>query len=160
MVTDNAQMQVELETLKSFRDRVDGLLASLDAGPAAPKQIAGQTLEPAYLGSGFGEISDLVGTYTQVHAQLQGLSQTLSDQINAMSITIQVSQVGYQNVEADQVDALWAIQGRTQQSVRPPTQDGLTVQQQLDAAKKSGTAQQTTAQNGTSPTNQPPGRAS
>ncbi|MFC1410152.1 hypothetical protein ACEZCY_12875 [Streptacidiphilus sp. N1-12] len=119
---------------------MDTLLESLDGSPAAPNQIAHQTLEAQHLGTevngAFSEITDLSTTYQTVHEQLQSLSKTLSDQINAMSITVQVSQVGYQHVEADQVDALWAIQTRTQATALPPGQDGLTVQQQLDAAKR------------------------
>jgi len=137
---DTANVKVELDTLKTFRDRVDTLLESLDGSAASPTQISHQTLEAQHLGSvvanGFTEVNDLTAMYKSVQGQLQDLSKTLSDQINAMSITIQVSQVGYQNVEADQVDALWAIQTRTQKQVAPPGQDGLTVQQQQQAAAK------------------------
>ncbi|MEZ0091280.1 hypothetical protein [Streptacidiphilus sp. EB129] len=145
-MVDSANIQVEVDTLTAFRDRVDGLLSSLDAGPASTKQISGQQLESAHLGSGFGEITDLVGTYQQVHQQLQSLSQTLSDQINAMSITIKVSEVGYQNVEADQVSTLWDIQGRTQANALPPGQGYVTVQQQLDAARQNQGSQSTDTQ--------------
>ena len=141
---DTANVKVELETLRTFRDRVDILLESLDGSAASPSQISHQTLEAQHLGTvvngGFTEITDLSTVYQSVQEQLQGLSKTLSDQINAMSITVQVSQVGYQNVEADQVDALWAIQTRTTQQAPPPGQSGLTVQQQLDAAKKRAAA--------------------
>ena len=146
----NANVDVELTALQTFRSRVDDLLAELDASAAAPGQIATHAALGNCLGNslyGFGEVAPLSATYESVHQQLQQLSQTLNDQINAMSITAQVSQLGYQNVESAQVDALWTIQSRTEAATPPPGQSGLTVQQQLDAKKRQ--EQQTAPKGGT-----------
>ncbi|QMU79434.1 hypothetical protein GXW83_30720 [Streptacidiphilus sp. PB12-B1b] len=132
----SSAVSVEVETLTAFRDRVNGLLASLDAGPAAPGAIASQQLTAAHLGTGFQEVELLMTRYSAVHTQLQQLSQTLTDQINAMDITLQVSQVGYRNVEAEQIAKLWDIQTQTTAAQPPPSQTDWTVDQQLAAASK------------------------
>jgi len=137
-------LTAELHTLETFRNRVDDLLATLTTSPASPKSISGQTFDMTKLGQttfprglmGFDEVIDLSSTYSVVQEQLQTLSKTLSDQINAMSITIQGAAVGYDNVEASQVDTLLTIQGQTTAAVPPPGQSGLTVQQQIDQANR------------------------
>jgi hypothetical protein len=103
----------EVETLKTFKNQVDDLLAELDDSPAAPQQIADQRLAGSHLGAGFGEASDLMRAYTTVHANLEQLSTTLANQIEAMSITIDANNRGYQNVDEDQVRALWKIRDQT-----------------------------------------------
>lgn len=137
-------LTAELHTLETFRNRVDDLLATLITSPASPKSISGQTFDMTKLGQttfprglmGFDEVIDLSSTYSVVQEQLQTLSKTLSDQINAMSITIQGAAVGYDNVEASQVDTLLTIQGQTTAAAPPPGQSGLTVQQQIDQANQ------------------------
>lgn len=137
-------LTAELHTLETFRNRVDDLLATLTTSPASPKSISGQTFDMTKLGQttfprglmGFDEVIDLSSTYSVVQEQLQTLSKTLSDQINAMSITIQGAAVGYDNVEASQVDTLLTIQGQTTAAAPPPGQTGLTVQQQIDQANR------------------------
>ncbi len=129
-VATPSAVSVEIETLTAFRNRVDGMLVSLDASPAAAKQISAQQLTSADLGIGFAEADDLLGRYQQVHQQLQTLSTTLSNQINAMSIALEVSQLGYQNVEAAQVSTLWTIQAQTTAAMPPASQQNQTVGQQ------------------------------
>jgi len=138
-------LATELNTLTTFRDRVDSLLTSLTASPASSTSMSRQQFDMNSLGTtvftgdgkmGFDEVIDLFSTYTTVQEQLQKLSQTLTDQINAMSITVQISQVGYNNVEASQVDTLWKIQQQTTADVPPPGQTNLTVQQQIDIANQ------------------------
>jgi hypothetical protein len=107
-------MEVQRETLIAFRNKVDGLLKDLDSSPASATQITQQTLEPQHLGSGFAEAGDVHSAYSNVHAKLQELSKTLSDQIQAMTITIDIAHNGYQNVEESQIVNLWQIHDQTQ----------------------------------------------
>ncbi len=135
-VATPSAVSVEIETLTAFRNGVNDLLASLEAGPAAPHQIAAQQLAAAHLGEGFQEVGQLMSRYQLVHEQLQTLSQTLTNQINAMDITLEVSQVGYQNVEATQVSALWTIQTQTAAQQPLPSFQNQTVDQQIQIAGK------------------------
>ncbi|AXI79142.1 hypothetical protein [Peterkaempfera bronchialis] len=108
----------EVEHLQTFKDRVDQMLADLDDSAASPKRIADQQLTAGHLGSDFGEASDLMTAYTTVHTNLEQLSKTLADQIEAMSITVDASRRGYQNVDEDQLRMLWKIRDRTDASYK------------------------------------------
>jgi hypothetical protein len=112
-------VSVEVETLTAFRDRVNGLLTALEGGPAGPTRIAAQRLAAGHLGSDFQEVGHLMARYQLVHSQLQSLSTTLTNQINAMGIALQVTQLGYQHVEAETLDTLWAIQNRAAATPSP-----------------------------------------
>jgi hypothetical protein len=156
-------VSVEIDTLTTFRDRVNTLLTSLSTGAAAPGKIAEQGLTGPQLGSRFEEVSLLMTRYGLVHDQLKALSQALTDQINAMEITLQVSQVGYHNVEAEQISRLWSIQNQTTASQPPPAQANWTVDQQIAAGGSTPPTKPTTAATptsastpGTSPTTPAP----
>lgn len=126
---DTKQLKVETETLKQFRTKVDALLKELETSPASPRNISDQQLAAHHLGSGFAEANDLHGAYTTVHGKLQELSQTLSKQIEAMILTIEITQSGYQNTESDQVVALWKIRDQTDaayQAAQKQKQNGQT----------------------------------
>jgi len=150
-------VSVEIDTLTGFRDRVNALLASLGSSSAAPGKIADQSLTASQLGKEFEEVGLLMTRYGVVYEQLKALSQTLTNQINAMSITLQVSQVGYHNVESEQISTLWAIQNQTTAAQPPPSQANWTVDQQIAAAgaKPSATASPTSAGSHPAPTPTP-----
>lgn len=107
--TTAAHMAVEVETLKAFRDRVDGLLKSLDAGAGSTHSISGQVMDPGHPGAGFAEVDAMVARYQETHTKLVELSKTLSSTIDAMTISIDVARLGYENVDAEEIARLWAI---------------------------------------------------
>lgn len=107
--TTAAHMAVEVETLKAFRDRVNGLLKSLDAGAGSTHSISGQVMNPGHAGMGFAEVDAMVSRYQETHTKLVELSKTLSQTIDAMTISIDVARLGYENVDADQIARLWAL---------------------------------------------------
>jgi hypothetical protein len=113
-------MRVEVETLTDFRNKVNALLQSLDAGHGSVKSISALVMGADHLGTGFDEATQLFARYTETHAKLQQLSQTLTDTIDAMSISIDVAQKGYQNVEATQIAELWKIRDQQAQAAQPP----------------------------------------
>ncbi|MFJ6212626.1 hypothetical protein ACIQGZ_04730 [Streptomyces sp. NPDC092296] len=110
----------EVDNLKTFKAKVDRMLQDLEGSPASHKQIAEQRLGSGHLGSGFGEAADLLAAYNTVHSNLETLSQTLSQQIEAMSITVDVSTQGYQNVEESRLAELWKIRDQTEAAQQPP----------------------------------------
>lgn len=114
------QVAVEVETLRTFKARVDGLLSDLDGSPASEKHISGQYLAGSHLGTGFAEASDLHAAYTTVHTNLRQLSGALAQQIEAMSITVDASMRGYSNVDEEQRRTLWRIRDATEAAYRPP----------------------------------------
>ncbi|WP_157536337.1 hypothetical protein [Kitasatospora mediocidica] len=117
----NAQaLSVEVETLTVFKGKVDAMLQTLDGSEASHPKISQQQLTAAHLGTGFGESTALLGAYDIVHANLETLSQTLANQIEAMSIAIDISNKGYQNVDDAHRVALWKIQAQTDAQYKTP----------------------------------------
>jgi hypothetical protein len=88
---------------------VDGLLKSLDAGAGSPKSISAQVMDPSHPGTGFAEAKALLARYQETHTKLVQLSQTLSSTIDAMTISIDVARLGYENVDQDLLAKLWTI---------------------------------------------------
>jgi hypothetical protein len=94
-------LNVTLEDLRGFKARVDGLLDELDGSEAAPKKIGQDRVKSAQIGHSFGEADDLMKAYTFVHGQLEQLSQTLANQIEAMSLSLHIGHSTFQNVDLD-----------------------------------------------------------
>ncbi|WP_280726815.1 hypothetical protein [Kitasatospora sp. MAA4] len=113
-------LSVEVETLTVFKGKVDAMLQTLDGSEASQPKISQQQLTSDHLGTGFGESTALLGAYDVVHANLVTLSQTLANQIEAMSIAIDISSKGYQHVDDSQRLALWKIQAQTDTQYKTP----------------------------------------
>ncbi|MFJ6939483.1 hypothetical protein [Streptomyces sp. NPDC101132] len=94
-------MSVEVESMQKFKTRVDELLTKLEGSQAAPKAFADGTLPSGDLGKGFHEADGLYGAYNTVHGELTNLSKALAGQIEALSIAVEGSRVGYENVDED-----------------------------------------------------------
>lgn len=112
-------MKAELETLTTFKNRIDAMLKDLDGSDASPKKIGQDRLQASHLGTGFGESSQLMSTYNHVHDRLETLSQLLADQIEAMSISVTGARDGYANVDEEQRRRMWAIYDTTDKDYDP-----------------------------------------
>ncbi|MEE4490188.1 hypothetical protein [Streptomyces sp. BE230] len=108
------------ESLQSFKIRVDKLLTKLDGSPAAHSRITEQKVTPASYGTGFPEAMGLSSAYDMVHARLELLSKTLGDQLEAMGITVDLADRGYENVDKEHSERLHAIQQRTEIYYKKP----------------------------------------
>ncbi|MGG8407408.1 hypothetical protein ACM614_12690 [Streptomyces sp. 12297] len=99
-VSTQAQaLAVEAESMTKYKQRVDELLDRLEGSQAAPAKLADGTLPSGDLGSGFGEADILSAAYDTVHTELKSLSKALAVQIEALSIAVESSRVGYQNMD-------------------------------------------------------------
>ncbi|WP_327259102.1 hypothetical protein [Streptomyces sp. NBC_01240] len=116
-------LETPTESLQKFKIRVDRLLTTLDGSPAAHSRITEQKVTPAAYGTGFPEALGLSSAYDMVHARLALLSKTLGDQLEAMGITVDIADRGYQNVDQEHADRLHAIQQRTEVNYRKPGSD-------------------------------------
>ncbi len=104
------------EALTTFKKRVDSVLKDLAGSPAA--RVGDQQISRSSFSAGnapFAEADGLFTQYNRVHTELTTLSQTLSDQIEAMQIAVHGADVGFNNLEEDVRRRFWAIQARTQQ---------------------------------------------
>ncbi|MFI9311537.1 hypothetical protein [Streptomyces triculaminicus] len=108
-----AGMYAELQSLKIFRGKLEGILASLPGTEADPKRVADNHLTVAQLGAGFPEVDSLHGAYNDIHGQLKTLVSLLNDQIEALSTATHAARVGYANVDEDLRARMAAIQART-----------------------------------------------
>ncbi|MFG2598965.1 hypothetical protein [Streptomyces sp. NPDC048462] len=111
------------ESLQKFKIRVDKLLTKLDGSPAAHSRITEQKVDKAAYGTGFPEAMGLSSAYDMVHARLALLSKTLGDQLEAMGITVDLADRGYDGVDQEHSERLHAIQQRTEVYYRKPETD-------------------------------------
>ncbi|WP_414168944.1 hypothetical protein ACMATS_23480 [Streptoverticillium reticulum] len=109
------RLHAELESLKTFKGRVDELLASLHDSAAAPGRVAEASLGAGHLGVNFAEAGGLYSAYNEVHAQLEQLSQLFADLIEAMGTAVLGAHDGYANVDAELKERMWAAQRRAQE---------------------------------------------
>ncbi|MEV6396446.1 hypothetical protein AB0M39_16970 [Streptomyces sp. NPDC051907] len=97
-----AKMVTEMESMSTFKKEIDKILLELEGSEAAPDKVSADRLEPGHLGKPeFRESAFLYGTYMVVHDELEKLSKILAQQIDGLSIAVQASQVGYENIDDD-----------------------------------------------------------
>ncbi|MET9322919.1 hypothetical protein ABZX75_22385 [Streptomyces sp. NPDC003038] len=102
-------LEVEYDSLKEYKNRVDGLLKSLGESPAHHGKLAHGTLPAGSLGKGFPEAEDLYNTYNKVHSELQKLSKGLAEQIEALGIALLSAGKGYDGVDEETKRRMVAI---------------------------------------------------
>jgi hypothetical protein len=139
-----SDLKVEAETLASFKSRIDKILLDLEDSPAARSKISDQTVTRTAFGGEFTAAGDLAGAYEKLHARLEKFSRTLGDQLEALGIAVQISDRGYDSIDAEQADRLRAIQQRTAKYYGPTADDQPGTGHHKDTPKtgtgKSGTA--------------------
>ncbi|MFD8593986.1 hypothetical protein ACFV1L_03175 [Kitasatospora sp. NPDC059646] len=111
-------VQVEVENLQTFKNKVDQILRELDGSPASHGEVSQQQLTGHQLGQNFGQAGDLMTAYTNVHNNLERLSQTLAAQIEAMSASVGRAAGTYSNADAEQESRFQAM-ARTESQPRP-----------------------------------------
>ncbi|MBZ4321983.1 hypothetical protein [Streptomyces huiliensis] len=105
-----AKLKVELDTLKTFKGRVDEALIKLGDSEAAPTRMASATLDPGHLGRNFKAVDALYGAYRDVHEDLTALSRLLADQIEALSVAVRGMHNDYQETDERHRARMWAVQ--------------------------------------------------
>ncbi|WP_406304771.1 hypothetical protein OHA61_24085 [Streptomyces sp. NBC_00885] len=125
-VNPQQAMLVEAETLANFRKKADQILTKLLGSQASPKQLADEKLVRDELGGGqsaFIEAQELFGAYESVVVQLKQLSKMLSDSVDGLSIAIQASQSGYEEMDDDVKRRMRALNQRTGEWAREHAKD-------------------------------------
>ncbi|MEW2134801.1 hypothetical protein [Streptomyces sp. NPDC005435] len=110
-----ANLEASGEALDTFVKRVDAVLSNLEASAGNPTKVGAQTIRSTSLTSGaenvFPEAHGLYKQYHRVHAELTSLSKSLHLQIEAIGIAVQGAHRGFDNLEEEQRQRFWAIQG-------------------------------------------------
>ncbi|MBD0669162.1 hypothetical protein [Streptomyces sp. CBMA156] len=82
-------VQVELDTLKTFAGKVEALLAAMEGSPAAPYKLQEQKLTgKSFASAEFAEATALTTAYEKVHAQLVQLHKDFAAQIQKMQAAV------------------------------------------------------------------------
>ncbi|PJE99220.1 hypothetical protein CUT44_05495 [Streptomyces carminius] len=115
---DSGGLKGELESLKEFKKRVDGILGDLEKSPASPTKVGQQEVSRAAFGGEFAEADGVYREYTRVHTHLTGLSRVLGAQIEAMGIAVHGANIGFGNLEDDLKRRFWQLQQQAQQHQR------------------------------------------
>ncbi|MEU5130118.1 hypothetical protein [Streptomyces mobaraensis] len=105
-----AKLKVELDTLKTFKGRVDEALTRLGDSEAAPTRMAAATLDRDHLGRNFKAVDALYGAYCDVHEDLTTLSRLLADQIEALGVAVRGMHDDYQETDERHRARMWAVQ--------------------------------------------------
>ncbi|MCX5607706.1 hypothetical protein OHB39_08970 [Streptomyces sp. NBC_00047] len=95
-----AALSVEYDTMKEYKNLVDGLLTSLEDSQADHGKLAHGTIPADALGT-FEEALDLHKAYNTVHSELQNLSKGLAGQIEALGIAILTAGKGFGGVDEE-----------------------------------------------------------
>ncbi|MFE2109184.1 hypothetical protein ACFXAF_25425 [Kitasatospora sp. NPDC059463] len=102
-------VKIELDTLTTFKKKVDALLASLEGSEAAQHKIKEQKLTAGNLGTGFHESTDLMAAYDRTHAAISQLSKAFAEQIDKMSQAVAQTAGSYGSNEEHQTTAVNAV---------------------------------------------------
>ncbi|MFG2125321.1 hypothetical protein [Streptomyces sp. NPDC048710] len=114
--TRAANLEASGEALSDFASKVDTVLSDLESSAGNPVKVGAQAIKQTSLTSGaegaFPEAHDLYNQYKRVHNELTSLSKSLHLQIEAIGIAVQGARVGFDNLEEEQRQRFWAIQGQ------------------------------------------------
>ncbi|MFE2142945.1 hypothetical protein ACFXA3_14595 [Streptomyces sp. NPDC059456] len=133
-------LEVEFESMKDFKNRVDELLDKLDGSQAADKKLAHSTLPDGALGHGFAEAEALHKTYSTVQTQLENLSKGLAGQIEALGIAILMTGKDYGGVDAETEARMRAIIAQSKKDY-VPDRDPLYKEKQQQEAQHGSTGE-------------------
>jgi len=135
------------ETLAYFKKQLDKMLKDLEESPAAKSEISRHRIAAAAYGK-FPAAEELAASYHRVHARLEELSEILGDQLEALGVAVQISDRGYDSIDAEQAARMREINKRAQSYYdKTDPQRGQSADDNANAAGtgtgKSGTSDET-----------------
>ncbi|MCK1795750.1 hypothetical protein MTQ01_06940 [Streptomyces sp. XM4193] len=113
-----ADLHIGDGTLPSLKKQLDRLLTELESRGVA-EGIRSSTVGTGSYGD-FAGARELATHQARVHQKLQAFSQIFGEQIEALGIAAQISDKGFENVEADAVQRLRAIQQNAYEHYKAP----------------------------------------
>ncbi|MFJ6383395.1 hypothetical protein ACIQI7_25740 [Kitasatospora sp. NPDC092039] len=89
-------VQIELDTLRTFAGKVEALLAAMEGSAAAPYKLQQQKLtSKSFASAEFAEATALTTAYEKVHGQLVQLHKDFAAQIQAMQTAVSQTASNY-----------------------------------------------------------------
>ncbi|MDI5965335.1 hypothetical protein [Streptantibioticus silvisoli] len=107
-------LKITKDTLTKFKKAIDTALSELDDSAASHTRVSLLTMAAPAYGQGFTAATELAASYVKVHDNLQTLSKSLGDQLEALGIAVECAHRGFENVDAKQTERLRAIQSQTE----------------------------------------------
>ncbi|MGW7005465.1 hypothetical protein ACWGCW_22340 [Streptomyces sp. NPDC054933] len=111
------------DSLAAFKNGVDLALSDLGKSPASNSNISRQDIARSSYGT-VPDAKDLADAYETVHNTLKDLSQILGDQLEALGITVDMANRGYQVVDEEHRNRLHVLQAQMQQYYAKHTKGG------------------------------------
>ncbi|MPY40500.1 hypothetical protein FNH04_11460 [Streptomyces phyllanthi] len=130
-----ADLRRGLEALKTFKKRVDGVLANLEGSPASSTKVGEHQLSRASFsgqGTDFAEASGLFAQYNRVHDRLTSLSKSLGLHIESLGIAVHGADIGFDNLEEEQRRRFWEIQTQIDREYRDAEREKAAAQREKD----------------------------
>lgn len=99
----SGDLVVSEESLAALRKRVGEVLRELQGSSAADSNVRQQVIgRDAYSGPGLSVADELSKQYDRSRTELERFTRIFGEQIEALSLVIQMSEKGFANVEAEQ----------------------------------------------------------
>lgn len=103
------ELQVGEGTLQNLKKQLDEILSEVRGTPATQKEIQASAVGKSSYGD-FPGAQQLAEHQAKAQEKLEAFSRIFGEQIEALSISAQIAERGYENVEAEAVERLRAIQ--------------------------------------------------
>ncbi|MEU1281945.1 hypothetical protein [Streptomyces sp. NPDC005805] len=109
-----ADLSKGVDALIKFRGEVDKALADLESSAGGKAKVAAERVSRGSFGTGmpFAEADGFFTEYARVHQALVGLSKSLGDQIELLTIGVHAADVGYNNIDEEKRRRFHEIQAR------------------------------------------------
>ncbi|MBL1068304.1 hypothetical protein [Streptomyces sp. 7-21] len=102
-------LTVEEESLSDFARRLDDLSLKLGASVGSHETLAGLGITAAQAGGSLAEMTSLTSRYEHVLERVRALARVQREAIEALGIATLISERGYENVEAEQIERLRSL---------------------------------------------------
>lgn len=103
------ELHVGEGTLQNLKKQLDEILADVRTTPATQKEIQASAVGKSAYGD-FPGAQQLAQHQAKAQEKLEAFSRIFGEQIEALSISAQIADRGYENVEAEAVQRLRTIQ--------------------------------------------------
>lgn len=112
---------VSEESLAALRKRVQAVLRELQSSSAADSNVRQQVISrDAYSGPGLAIADELSKQYDRSRTELERFTRIFGEQLEALSLIIQMSEKGFANVEAEQRARFHQLQENAQRYYKAP----------------------------------------
>lgn len=125
----DGDLVINADSLAALRKQVDAVARELRDSSASEAKVREQVVNrDAYGGTALAQADDLSKAYDQARVELERYVRIFGEQIEALSLVVEMSQKGFDNAEAEQIARFHQLQQNAQrhyqaQEPRPDSRD-------------------------------------